>query len=149
MRLIVTGHREEKLTNYDQNWISTRIASLVSTLKRDHGVSLAYSGMASGIDLWFCKACQIHELPYIACVPFDEQGDLMTEESRLVRDTYLKSAASIMKVKNSWMVEHADMAIVVFDGNKGGTANVFQQLIEKNKPFVWINPVGQKVWECF
>lgn len=149
MRLIVTGHREEKLTNYDQNWISTRITSLVSILKRDHGVSLAYSGMASGVDLWFCKACQIQELPYIACVPFDEQGDLMSEESRLVREQYLKSAASIMKVKNSWMVEHADIAIVVFDGNKGGTANVFQQLVEKKISFYWINPVAQVVWECF
>jgi uncharacterized phage-like protein YoqJ len=148
MRLLITGHREEKLQNYDINWISTRISSLVAIEMRDYGVSLAYSGMASGVDLWFCKACVIHKLPYIACVPFDEQGERMSEESRIARDEYLKQAAQVMKVKNSWMVEHADRALVVWDGNKGGTHNVVQQLVEKNKPFVWINPVGQKVWHC-
>lgn len=149
MRLIVTGHREEKLGTYDTHWIRTTITSLVRQCM-NKGVTIAYSGMASGVDLWFCKACQIHQLPFVACVPFEEQGELMSEEARDARDFYLRNVAvETRNVKNSWMVEHADMAIVVFDGNKGGTANVFQQLIEKNKPFVWINPVGQKVWECF
>lgn len=149
MRLIVTGHREEKLSNYNCDWIAIKISELVYTLKVDCGVSLAYSGMASGVDLWFCEACFKYQIPFIACVPFEEQADYMTDETKKHREKLLDVSSQIMKVKNSWMVEHADMAIVVFDGNKGGTANVFQQLIEKNKPFVWINPVGQKVWECF
>ncbi len=149
MRLIISGHREEKLATYDHNWISTRITSLVKLLMSEKGVSLAYSGMASGVDLYFCKACVIHQLPFIACVPFDGQEELMSKEASLARSEYLKQASSIMKVKNSWMVEHADVAIVVFDGNKGGTHNVFQQLVEKKIDFYWINPVSQVVWKCF
>ncbi len=149
MRLIISGHRDEKLLNYDCHWISTKIISLVRILMNEKGVNLAYSGMASGVDLLFCKACEIHNLPLIACVPFDGQEKLMNEEAAISREKYLNQAASIMKVKNSWMVEHADFAIVVFDGNKGGTHNVFQQLIEKKIDFYWINPVSQVVWKCF
>jgi len=149
MRLIISGHRDEKLINYNLDWISLKLNGLVSESMRDHGVSLAYSGMASGIDLMFCKACTIHNLPYIACIPFEGQENYMTEEAAVNRQKYIDSADGVMKVKNSWMVEHADMGIVVFDGNKGGTHNVFQQLIERKKNFYWLNPVSEVVWKCF
>lgn len=148
MRLIVTGHRDEKLATYDHHWIRSEIAFLVGKLVNKQGVRLAYSGMASGVDLWFCRACQVHQLPFIACVPFEEQPLTMDEEARHARETYLKSAVDILHVRNSWMVEHADIAIVVWDGNKGGTHNVLQQLIEKKIPFHWLNPVSQKIWAC-
>ena len=148
MRLIVSGHREEKIATYDHHWISVQLTSLVGILKGTHGVSLAYSGMASGVDLYFCKACQIQKLPFIACIPFDGQELQMTEEAQNARAEYIKMASSVMHVKNSWMVEHCDIALVVWDGNKGGTHNVVQQLVEKNVPFIWLNPVGKKVWHC-
>jgi len=149
MRLIITGHREEKLSNYDCHWIDAKIHSLVAISMRDYGVSLAYSGMASGVDLYFCKACVANNLPFIACVPFEGQEKYMTFNNMFLRDEYLKKAKEIKMVKNSWMVENCDMAIVVFDGNKGGTHNVFQQLVEKKKNFYWINPVSCVVWNCF
>jgi uncharacterized phage-like protein YoqJ len=148
MRLIVTGHREEKLKNYSSDWIAIQISQLVYTINVDRGISLAYSGMASGVDLWFCEACFKYQIPYIACIPFEEQADYMTPETRLRREDLLKFASQKMSVKNSWMVEHCDEAIVVWDGNKGGTHNVVQQLVEKNIPFTWINPVGEKMWHC-
>lgn len=147
MRLIVTGHRNEKLQTYDQNWIRLELTVLVRKLM-NQGVNLAYSGMASGVDLWFCRACQVHNLPFIACVPFEEQSDYMSDEDKKWREICLKSAVQVMNVKNSWMVEHADIAIVVWDANKGGTHNVLQQLVENQKPFYWLNPVSQKIWEC-
>jgi len=148
MRLTITGHREEKLSLYDCDWIANTISEWVYTLKIDRGIALGYSGMASGVDLWFCEACFKYQIPFIACVPFEEQADYMTEETRAKRKTLLSLAAQTMSVKNSWMVEHTDIAIVVWDGNKGGTHNVVQQLVEKNVPFLWINPVGQKIWHC-
>jgi uncharacterized phage-like protein YoqJ len=68
---------------------------------------------------------------------------------RSKREELLAGAVEIKKVKNSWMVEHCDTAIVVWDGNKGGTANVVQQLVEGKKNFYWINPVAKVVWKCF
>jgi uncharacterized phage-like protein YoqJ len=148
MRLIVTGHREEKLNSYDIVWIMITLNSEVQQLNVDRGISLAYSGMASGVDLWFCESCFKYKIPYIACIPFDEQSEYMTDETKSHRETLLKYAKEKMAVKNSWMVEHCDYAIVVWDGNKGGTHNVLQQLIEKQIPFTWINPVAKKVWRC-
>ncbi len=66
-----------------------------------------------------------------------------------LREQFLKSAKEIKQVKNSWMVEHTDIGIAVFDGNKGGTANVFQQWVENRKSFYWVNPVGKVTWKCF
>ena len=148
MRVIITGHREEKISNYFTPWIYNTLNNLIYTLHIDNGITLAYSGMASGVDLEFCKSCFMYHIPYIACVPFDEQEDYMTEEAKTERRVLLGAAKEIKKVKNSWMVEHAAAAIVVWDGNKGGTHNVLQQLIEKKIPFHWINPVSEKVWHC-
>lgn len=147
MRLVITGHRLQKLTNYDLGFIQFSIDDLVSSLQAN-GVSLAYSGMADGVDLWFCQACKWNKLSYIACIPFEGQDEYMSKEDVVLRETLIADAASVMKVRNSWMVEHADIAIVVWDANKGGTHNVVQQLVEKNIPFYWINPVGKKVWHC-
>ena len=92
MRLIVTGHREEKLSNYDVDWIVLTLHSIVYTLKTDKGISLAYSGMASGVDLWFCEACLIYQIPFIACIPFEEQADYMLPETKILRDKLLAEA---------------------------------------------------------
>ena len=150
MRLIITGHREYKLTQngYDIGWITDCIDNILLEIKQ-FDKPLCYSGMADGIDLIFCKLCEKYKLPFIACVPFEGQDVNMMGLYKHERNCLLKEAKEIKMVKNSWMVEHCDTAIVVFDGNKGGTANVFQQLVEKKKNFFWINPVGKVVWKCF
>ena len=149
MRLIISGHRRHKLEEYNYNWIERTVEQTVLECIKTHGISLAYSGMASGVDIMFCNACFYHKLPYIACVPFDGQENTMTPNDAILREEFLGYAKEIKKVKNSWMVENCDVAIVVFDGTKGGTHNVFQQLIEKKIDFYWINPVSQVVWKCF
>jgi len=72
----------------------------------------------------------------------------MSAEDAILRQKYINSAQNVLSVKNSWMIEKADIGIVVWDGNKGGTHNVLQQLVEKKKSFQWINPVSETVWEC-
>jgi len=105
--------------------------------------------MASGVDLHFCKSCIILGIPYIACVPFESQELTMSPRDADLREQLLKSAKKIERVKNSWMVEHCDIGIVVWDANKGGTHNVVQQFVENRKNFYWINPVGKVTWKCF
>jgi uncharacterized phage-like protein YoqJ len=149
MRIVITGHRTEKLAPYDFNWIQTAIDDTLVEIKSKEKNLLAYSGMASGVDLHFCKSCLILGIPYIACVPFEGQENTMSARDKDIREMLLKSAKEIKEVKNSWMVEHTDVGMAIFDGNKGGTANVFQQFIEAKKNFYWINPVGKVVWKCF
>lgn len=149
MRLIITGHREYKLVQngYDVGWITDAIEQILMEVHEFK--PLCYSGMADGIDLIFCKLCSNLQLPYIACIPFEGQENNMIMLHKVMRDQLLKEAKEIKKVKNSWMVENCDVAICVWDGNKGGTHNVVQQLVEKKKNFYWINPVGKVVWKCF
>lgn len=149
MRIVITGHRTEKLAPYDYGWIQSAVDDVLVELKAKDSSLLAYSGMASGIDLHFCKSCILIGIPYIACVPFEGQEKTMSVRDAEIREQLLKSAKEIKEVKNSWMVEHTDMGIAVFDGNTGGTHNVFQQWIEKRKNFYWINPVGKVIWKCF
>lgn len=163
MKILVSGHRLHKLQTYDIDWIKKTINTILSTnsklestnLISESGnnliksISVGYSGMAGGVDLWFCQSCLDNNIPFIACPPFEEQGSLLSEMKQKIRNEMLLKAKEILKVRNSFLVEKVDCAIVVFDGQKGGTHNVFQQLIEKQKPFIWLNPVSEKVWECF
>lgn len=149
MRVIITGHREYKLAQngYDIGWITDSIKHVLLEIREFK--PLCYSGMADGIDLIFCQLCSNLKLPFIACVPFEEQDSKMIMLHKVMRDKLLTEAKEIKNVRNSWMVEHCDLSIVVWDGNKGGTHNVLQQLIEKKIDFYWINPVSKVVWKCF
>lgn len=147
MKVLITGHRKHKLENYDTAWIERKLWEHVTQLKDDFGYLRGYAGMASGVDLWFCRIFVGAKLPYVACIPFDGQEETMSPEDRDLRNLCINSAFEVRNVKNSWMVEQADIGIVVWDGNKGGTHNVFQQLIENKKGFIWLNPVKQESYK--
>jgi len=148
MKIMISGHRKEKLLNYDCEWIKTAIKDILSDLKPEKGFVKGYSGMASGVDLWFCEICKELNILYAACIPFEEQRETMEVEDRLLRDELISSASEVLHVRNSYMVENCDSAIVVWDGNKGGTHNCFQQLVESKKDFWWVNPVKKTTVLC-
>lgn len=145
MKLMVTGHRIEKLANYDQKWIQNTISDEVLFMHLEYGASIGISGMASGVDLWFCDTFLDMKLPFYAYTPFDDQPRFMTEEWAAKRAELIGKASEVVCVRNSRMVETCDMAMVVWDGNKGGTHNCFQQLLETKKPICWIVPNRQQV----
>lgn len=146
MKTLVTGHRLFKLECYNIEWIKGAISdALDNTLLES--TALGLSGMASGVDLWFCEELLNRKIPYKACIPFDTQADTMDEDSRILRRKLIESAAEVWDMKNSAMVSKADVGLVIWDGAKGGTHNVFQQMVENKKSFVWINPVNEKIYE--
>lgn len=147
MKYLVSGHRLFKLKSYDIKWIQDALREVIENLFLDGRFSYGLSGMASGVDLWFCQILLDLKIQYTACIPFDNQEDTMDEDSAKYRDKLLSAAGKIMEIRNSGMINIADAGIIVWDGNKGGTHNVFQQMIEKNKHIIWINPVGKKVWD--
>lgn len=146
MKTLVTGHRLYKLKQYDITLIKMLISdALDNTFLRETRYGL--SGAASGVDLWFCQELYSRQIPYAMYVPFQAQTLTMDIGEQKEREVVFERAAEIHSLRNSKMVEDTDCALVVFDGNKGGTHNVFQQLIEIGKPFVWINPVSLKYHE--
>jgi len=144
MRCLITGHRFFKLEQYSIDWIKFAIKESLADLCPSYGLS----GMASGVDLWFCQICSELKIPYAACIPFEDQQDLVEEFEKEERLNLIDQASKIWRIRNSAMLEKSDVGIVVWDGNKGGTHNVVQQLVENKKPFFWINPVSEKIWEC-
>ena len=149
MRIIITGHRAEKLAPYDFAWIQSAMDNILVDLRAKEKNLLAYSGMASGIDLHFCRSCLLLGIPFIACIPFEGQEITMSPHEADLRSQYIKTAKEIKQVKNSWMVEHTDVGIAVWNGQKGGTFNVVEQFVTARKNFYWINPVGKVTWKCF
>ena len=139
--LLVSGHRLFKLLSYDIDWIKQTLSRCVS----EYDIGL--SGMASGVDLWFCQALLDKGAGYYSYIPFEGQAATMSEEDAAVREELINKAWAVYNVRNSQMVEDCDKGIIVWDGNKGGTHNVFQQMVEKGKPFVWIEPRHKKVRE--
>lgn len=149
MHLLITGHRLSKLQNYDIQWIRRKIWEVLTEIEDKNEYIRAYAGMASGVDLWFGTECIGKKISLVACIPFEGQDADMSDEEKRTRNYLIDSAVEVRNVKNSWMVEQCDTAIVVWDGNKGGTHNVVQQLVEKKKDFYWLNPVSKVVWRCF
>ena len=144
MKIAITGHRLYKLENYNLKWLRDSLKNLCVDLP----IGIGVSGMASGIDLWYCQILRELSVPYIACIPFEEQQERVESFERELRLSLISSASQVKQVRNSHMIESCDACIVVWDGNKGGTHNCVQQLVENNKPFYWINPCGQKIWNC-
>ncbi len=148
MKLMITGHRFHKLVLYDRAFIEIAIEDILKKEKAKQYL-VGLSGMASGVDIWFCISCVQLDIPFIACPPFPEQANMMHDNAEKdTRERLLSRAKETKPIRNSKMVELADMGIVVWDGNKGGTHNVLQQLIENKKGFYWINPVSEKIFEC-
>lgn len=143
MKLLISGHRKSKLTNYSESAIVGCIFDCVANEVENNYV-IGLSGMADGVDLWFCEILQSFKINYYACIPFEEQNEYMSECDAYLRDNLIKAAMKVYKIRNSEMINMADKGIIVWDGNKGGTHNVLQQMIENKKPFYWINPVRMK-----
>lgn len=146
MKTLVTGHRLFKLAAYDLAWI--REALLEALTDDAMPTSYGYAGMASGVDLWFCRICLDLRIPYEACIPFEDQRLEMEADEAAERDLLIAGASKVSHVRNRHMVERAQAGIAVWDGNKGGTHNVVQQMVERELPFWWLNPVSRKIWKC-
>src|SRR6266704_3158617 len=116
MMLTITGHRRKKLdeNGYNGIWIRDTIYKVIDELRQTNNM-IGYVGMADGVDLIFCGVCGFMSIPYIACIPFDEQDEYMSDEDKWFRGTCLKAAKEIKKIKNYWMVEKTDIAICVWD----------------------------------
>lgn len=144
MKFMITGHRREKLGSYDIDWIRGQIETAIMYLM-ERGYSYGLSGMASGVDLWFCEVCGELGIPYEACLPFEGQENYMGGEDQLLREQLISLSVRVSKVRNHYMVERARAAIIVWDGNKGGTHNCFQQLLETPKLLYWIVPPRKSI----
>ena len=170
-KVMVTGHRTDKITgNWDENhelvmWTKTEIKKALEMflkLSKSQGFSLeAISGMALGTDTWFAQEAMKASLKVNCYIPCKGQTSKWNEASiaeykrilsnpanswRLIHDGPYSSNENCMRERNQAMVDDANGAIVVWNGDqKSGTGMTVEMIKAKNISFIWINPKTKEV----
>ena len=156
MKVAVTGHRPNKLGGYELTPLRLKISQKIYSILEKLKVDVAYTGMALGIDQDFARVCKMLNIPYIACVPCDDQDRMWPLGSKDLYSHLLSSASEIivvtpgrykpwvMQKRNEYMVNQLndkdDFLLAVWDGSSGGTANCVKYAEKLKKTIVRIDP---------
>jgi len=105
MRVMVTGHRPNKLGGYDVNAQLNQkvIAALRARLEGlciAHPELVACSGMALGVDQWWADLCNQMHIPWIAFVPCAKQWAKWPQHSRTEWHRIIQGAQEVRMVSN-------------------------------------------------
>lgn len=152
MKLMITGHRPNKLGGYGMDSavvesIDVELRKIVSAL--DPAADVAICGMAQGVDQMFAEICMEFRIPVHAYVPFEGQESrwptqAVTKYRSLLHrcvDVTVCSDHPLMSaflLRNAMMVRDSDSAIAVWDGSRGGTANTVDMINIRDIPLTMI-----------
>lgn len=166
MSCAFAGHRPEKLPwkhdEADERCINLK-AALLSQIAElaESGVMHFLSGMARGVDLW--AALSVLELRKhnpkmkLHCIlPCTTQADEWSDSEREVYQKILQQTDSVVYVnreyhkecmleRNHFMVDHADMLLVVCGNTtvrRGGTAATIHYAQKMGKKIILLNPLS-------
>ena len=136
-RVCFTGHRPEKLTLSETDvkaGLTEQIRKAVS-----EGYTTFITGMAKGVDLWAGEIVADlrdsgADIKLIAASPYEGFGKGWAPEWQSLYQEILQRADLVKYVcpgynkgcfmtRNKWMVDHSNLVIAVFNGEKGGTKN--------------------------
>ncbi len=161
MRVMVTGHRPPGISpqrSYKEcpTFQEVRKAFsqfLSSFAKSKIPIDFVISGMALGVDQWFASIARLMNIPFHAYIPFVGQEGKWPQASQNTYRALLDSCSRLevvcpgeyaawkMQKRNETMADNSDIAIAVWNGTPGGTANCVSYLQKLNKPFVRYDPL--------
>jgi len=149
-RCCFTGHRPDKMEQGEKE-----IKPLLEKAIDDaiaNGYVTFITGMAMGTDIWASeivleKKKSNPELHLICALPHPdfEKPRSLTEKRRFnkiikkadlvkeISDHYFRAC---YQVRNEWMVDHSNLVIAVFNGQKSGTKNTVRYALKKKKEIV-------------
>lgn len=163
--LMVTGHRPNKLGGYGRSVVQDEVRAFLK--KRLEGAQgkygdrlIAVSGMALGVDQWFTEEALSLKITVHAYVPFGGQEDRWPPVSKKNYDDMLQDVIAfggevlccgernedgsnvrrLLLERNSKMVAVADIALAVWNGSFGGTADAMAKINQKGIPVCIYNP---------
>lgn len=162
-----TGHRPPKLGGYTKEAIQKVYDFAYQTVftHLNSGQDTVIIGMAIGWDMAVAEACIALDIEYTAAVPYPGQElmwpdpevrklyhDILDKAKRVVfvnqgeRPVTIGRAATLLQLRNQWIVDHSEKIIALWDGEKvGGTWNCVKYARLKNLEIVNVWPD----WEAF
>lgn len=159
-----TGHRPQKLPcGFDESdarcvELKRRLRSAIK-LAIAHGMTMFYTGMAMGTDLWAAeivldlrKEPQEYGIRLVAVIPHSGQEAKYPEELKqryrrivseaddhiILQDHYTDGC---MQRRNRYMVDNSSMLIAVYSGDGGGTGYTFDYAKAQGLQIIWIDPI--------
>ncbi len=149
MKIAVTGHRPGKLYGYNLSEPEyTILKEKFKYILRKYKATKAYTGMALGTDTIFANAVidlkkeGLH-IKLVAVLPCANQDKKWSKKDQKRYQEILQAADEViqlsekeyrpelMRIRNRWLVDHADMLIAVWDGSNSGTSNCIRYAIPK------------------
>jgi uncharacterized phage-like protein YoqJ len=156
MKVMVTGHRPEKIGGHDKdNFVRVALRAAMRERLLVHAPEVTITGMALGIDQDFAAVCLDLKIPFIAAVPFAGQESMWPRESQewyrylltLAHEVVYVSepgyARDKMFIRNEWMVDHVGpdgVVIAVWDGSSGGTGSCVNYADRRKRKIDRIDP---------
>lgn len=151
MKIAVTGHRPEKINNWQ--FVEAQLAHAFTDFKAD----LVIQGMAAGVDLTAARIAYVLKIPFWAARPWAGHKPRRADErDYMYAETFAEAVTDVdpsqeykgpwvYQKRNEWMVDQADMVVAVWDGTSGGTANCVKYAQKKGKRIWRINPLTHEV----
>ena len=126
MKVMVTGHRPERITGREQE-IKEWLAKKVEELKPSDCIS----GMAQGADQIFAEVAYEKNIPLICAWPYERKLHPVEQKYHDYAEVnYLafhKYQPSCYSTRDKWMVDNCDIVLAVWDGNPvGGTFDTIE-----------------------
>jgi uncharacterized phage-like protein YoqJ len=147
MIVAVTGHRPDKLGGYSVE-VSARLVELAINRIDLLSPEKVLTGMALGWDHAVAVACIVLGIPFMACVPCDNQEKMWPQKSKNLHKNLLRCASETvvvnpgayqswkMQSRNVYMVDRCDKLLALWNGTSGGTANCVRYAESICKPIV-------------
>lgn len=149
MNIAVTGHRPGKLYGYslsDPKY--TILKEKFKAILRKYKATTAYTGMALGTDTVFANAVldlkkEGLNIRLVSVLPCENQDKKWSRKDQKRYQEILQAADEViqlseeeycpelMRIRNRWLVDHADMLIAVWDGSNSGTSNCIRYAVPK------------------
>jgi len=160
MKIMVTGHRPNKLWGYDlANTQWCKLRNKLKELLLKEGCTEAITGMALGVDTVFAQAVlelkeEGHGIKLHCAIPCLNHSCKWVPKSIAMYNHILEQADTVkivteieyqpwlMQKRNEYMVDMSDKVIAVWDGTSGGTGNCIKYAIKKMKDITKIEPTS-------
>ena len=158
-RVVVLGHRPPELGGYDTNPVADGVRRKMTEILRGllavHRDLVVLTGLGLGAEQLGAEAAAVAEVPYVAVLPFPDPDAVWPAGSRATfrllldaaHDTIVLStksptskqtAGAAIRKRNAWLIAHADVALVVWDGRDRSLRDEVRALEKKIPDDVWI-----------